>query len=296
MAQENVLPMEASSRVLSRHDNNIGTILVEEGRLSLTEVDRIMELHSREGLRFGDAAQRLGLVNEDDVQAALARQYDLSPRLPGNDGASQELVAAHLPYHPRTEELRALRTQLLIRWFRPEAGRQVLAVVSPGSGEGRSYMAANLAVVFSQIGVRTLLIDADLRKPRQHRIFNVSDRKGLAAVLAGRANNIEAAVPVPGFSKLSLLPAGALPPNPQELLSRSTLTTLLKQLQSEFDVVLIDTPASGLYSDAKSVTFRAGSAVVLARRNHTRVADTTNLLKELTDTGTHIVGTVINSF
>lgn len=294
MAQENVLPMEASSRVLARH-NNIGSILVEEGRLSLTEVDRIMDLHSREGLRFGDAAQRLGLVNEDDLQAALAKQYDLPQFLPGNEGASQELIAAYLPHHPRTEELRALRTQLLIRWFKPEAGHQVLAIVSPGSGEGRSYMVANLAVVFSQIGVRTLLIDADLRKPRQHHIFNISDRKGLAAVLAGRANS-DAAVPVPGFSKLSLMPAGALPPNPQELLSRPMLATLLKQLQGEFDIVLIDTPASRLYSDAKSVTFRAGSAVVLTRRNHTRVTDTNNLLQELTDTGTRIVGTVINSF
>ncbi len=295
MIKENALSVEPSNRMAARDDSNIGSILVQEGRLSLTEVDRIMELHYREGLQFGAAAQLLGLVNENDLQAALARQYDLPHLLPGNDGASQELVAAHLPHHPRTEELRTLRTQLLVRWFNPEADRRVLAIVSPGSGEGRSYLAANLAVVFSQIGFRTLLIDADLRKPRQHRIFNIPERKGLAAVLAGRANS-EAVVPVPGFTKLSLLPAGILPPNAQDLLSRPLLAALLKKSQIEFDVVLIDTPAARLYSDAQSVTFQAGSAVLLARKNHTQVTDTKQLLRELSDTGTRVVGTVMNSF
>src|SRR4051812_1267645 len=89
--------------------------------------------------------------------------------LPGNDGASPELVTARFPDHPRTEEIRALRTQLLMRWYAPDAGRRVLAIASPGRNEGRSYVSANLAIVFSQIGIRTLLIDADLRNPRQHR-------------------------------------------------------------------------------------------------------------------------------
>ena len=121
------------------------------------------------------------------------------------------------------------------------------------------------------------------------------ERKGLAAVLAGRANS-EAVVPVPGFTKLSLLPAGILPPNAQDLLSRPLLAALLKKSQIEFDVVLIDTPAARLYSDAQSVTFQAGSAVLLARKNHTQVTDTKQLLRELSDTGTRVVGTVMNSF
>ena len=183
----------------------------------------------------------------------------------------------------------------MIRWSNAEVRHRVLAIASPGSGEGRSYVAANLAVVFSQLGERTLLIDADLRAPRQHRIFDVPDRIGLSAVLSGRADR-GAVVPVPKFGTLSLLPAGAPPPNPQELLSRQALATLLEECRTEFDVILFDTPPAKRYADAQSIAFRAGSVMVLARKDHTRLADTTGVIRELSDTGARIVGTVLNAF
>ena len=94
--------------------------------------------------------------------------------------------------------------------------------MSPGSGEGRSYITANLAVLFSQMGKRTLVIDADLRKPRQHRIFGLPGKIGLSALLAGRAG-AEVMCDIPQLPGLTVLPAGVLPPNPQELLSRPRL-------------------------------------------------------------------------
>src|SRR6266513_3107167 len=293
-AQENVLPIEGSGRVLSRRDNRIRGILAEEGKLGARDIERVMELQQTNGLRFGEAALRLGLITAEDLRGAVAKQYDLPHLLLGNESISSELVVAYEPFHPRAEELRALRTQLLIRWSNAGIGHRVLAVVSPGAGEGRSYVAANLAVVFSQLGERTLLIDADLRTPRQHRIFNVPDRIGLSAVLSGRADR-GAVVPVSEFGSLSLLPAGARPPNPQELLSRSALAALLAELRTEFDVILFDTPPAKLYADAQSVAFRAGSVLVLARKDHTRLIDTTGVIRELSDTGARIVGTVFNS-
>lgn len=289
-----VLSSEGAGRVPVRDEHQIGAILVAAGKLKPSDLDRIIDLHHRGGLHFGEAARRLGLVDEEDIQAALARQYDLPRLLPGTQGPSPELVAAFQPHHRCTEELRGLRTQLLLRWLDPAAGRRVLAITSPGRGDGRSYVAANLAVVFSQLGLRTLLVDADLRNPRQHRIFNVPDRIGLAAALAGRTD--ASVVPVPGCSKLSLLPAGAPPPNPQELLSRPMLAHLLADLETKFDLILIDTSAALAFSDSKSVAFRAGSALVLARKNHTRIVDTNNMIRELDDTGTRIVGTVVNSY
>jgi chain length determinant protein tyrosine kinase EpsG len=294
-AQENVLPIEGPGRVLSRRDSRIGGILAEEGKLGAKDIERVMELQRTSGLRFGEAALRLGLITAEDLRGAVAKQYDLPHLLPGNESISSELVVAYEPFHPRSEELRALRTQLLIRWSNAGLKQRMLAVVSPGSGEGRSYVAANLAVVFSQLGERTLLIDADLRTPRQHRIFNVSDRIGLSAVLSGRADR-SAVVPVSEFGTLSLLPAGARPPNPQELLSRHALAALLDELKTEFDLILFDTPPAKLYADAQSVAFRAGSVMVLARKDHTRVADTTGVIRELSDTGARIVGTVFNAF
>jgi chain length determinant protein tyrosine kinase EpsG len=294
-AHENVLPIEATGRLVAIHDRRIGSILAEEGKLGAGDIERIMELQQLEGLRFGEAALRLGLISADDLRWAIAKQYDLPHLLPGNESISRELVVAHEPFHPRAEELRALRTQLLIRWSNAEVRQRVLAIVSPGSGEGRSYVAANLAVVFAQLGERTLLIDADLRKPRQHRIFGVPDRIGLSAVLSGRADR-SALLPVPGFGALTLLPAGALPPNPQELLSRQALPALLHELRGEFDVILFDTPPAKLYADAQSVAFRASSVMVLARKDRTRLADTAGVIRQLTDTGARIIGSVFNAF
>jgi protein-tyrosine kinase len=294
--QENVLPMDLQERGIARPDRTIGAILIEEGRLTAREADKVAAAQEKEHLRFGEAALRLGLITEDDLRSAVAKQYDLPHLLPSNSSTiSSELIAAYEPFHPRAEEMRALRTQLLIRWFNPGGRRRVLAVVSPGAGEGRSYVAANLAVVFSQIGERTLLIDADLRSPRQHTIFNVSDRIGLTAVLSGRADR-NAIVPAPGFVGLSILPAGAVPPNPQELLSRMSFDTLLKEMQNRYDVIVVDTPPASAYADAQNIVFRAGSAIVIARQNHTRVDDTNRVMRDMADTGARVVGTVINNY
>jgi chain length determinant protein tyrosine kinase EpsG len=293
--QENVLPIEGSGDVIARQDGRLGSILAEEGKIGAGDIERVLELQHIEGLRFGEAALRLGLIAADDLRSAVAKQYGLPHLLPGARSISSELVVAYEPFHPRAEELRALRTQLLIRWSNAGIRQRMLAIVSPGSGEGRSYVAANLAAVFSQLGERTLLIDADLRAPRQHRIFNVPDRIGLSAVLSGRADR-GAVVPIPECGTLSLLPAGACPPNPQELLLRPAFATLLEELRAEFDVILFDTPPAKFYADAQSLAFRAGSVMVLARKDHTRFADTTSVIRELNDTGARIVGTVFNAF
>ena len=293
--QENVLPIEGSGDVIARQDGRLGSILAEEGKIGAGDIERVLELQHIEGLRFGEAALRLGLIAADDLRSAVAKQYGLPHLLPGERSISSELVVAYEPFHSRAEELRALRTQLLIRWSNAGIRQRMLAIVSPGSGEGRSYVAANLAAVFSQLGERTLLIDADLRAPRQHRIFNVPDRIGLSAVLSGRADR-GAVVPIPECGTLSLLPAGACPPNPQELLLRPAFATLLEELRAEFDVILFDTPPAKFYADAQSLAFRAGSAMVLARKDHTRFADTTRVIRELNDTGARIVGTVFNAF
>src|SRR6266571_3747343 len=282
-AQENVLPIEGSSRVIARQDGKLGSILVQLGRLDAGDIERVLELQRTEGARFGEAALRLGLITADDLRWAVAKQYDFPHMLPGNECISSELVVAYEPFHPRAEELRALRTQLLIRWSKAGVRQRVLAIVSPGPGEGRSYVAANLAVAFSQLGERALLIDADLRTPRQHRIFNVPDRIGLSAVLSGRADRGAAVVPVSEFGSLSLLPAGACPPNPQELLLRPSFTALLEELRVDFDVILFDTPPAKLYADAQSLAFRAGSVMVLARKDHTRLADTAGVIRERTE-------------
>jgi len=292
---ENVLPLDAPGRPPARTNRNVGTILVDEGKLTAAEAEKAMLLQQSHGMRFGEAAMHLRLISQDDLQRALAKQYDFHYLDAGAEDVNREVIAAFNPYHPRVEEMRALRTQLQIRWYNPQTGNRALAIVSPGSREGRSYVAANLAVLFAQLGHRTLLVDADLRSPRQHLLFNLSDRSGLSAVLSGRAGQ-NAAMPIPGMNGLKVLPAGPTPPNPQELLSRGGFAALLKDTESDYDVVIVDTPPAGNFADVQAIAYRTGSALMLARRNHTRTADAAEVARELSDCGIRIVGTVMNVF
>jgi len=289
---DNVLPIDGGSRTTGRH---IGAILIDDGKLSSADAEQVLRRQRELGWRFGEAAIELNLITDTDLKHALAKQYEFPYLVSGPEGVSKELIAAWDPFHPVSEEMRAVRTQLLIRWFNPGAGRRTLAITSPCAREGRSFIAANLAVVFSQLGHRTLLIDADFRAPRQQAIFNISDRFGLSSALSGRSD-LSAAAPVAGLTGLAVMPAGPLPPNPLELLSRGTFAALLAKAQGEYDVILIDTPPVIEYSDAQAITFRAGDALLVSRKDVTRLADTERAMRDLSDASARVVGSLMNSY
>src|SRR2546421_6447359 len=289
---DNVLPMEGVGRRTGRH---IGAILMDEGKLTPSDAEQVLKRQRELGWRFGEAAIELNLITDTDLREALAKQYEFPYLVSGPEGVAKELIAAWDPFHPVVEELRAVRTQLLIRWFNPSAGRRTLVIASPGPREGRSFIAANLALVFSQVGQRTLLIDADLRAPRQQSIFNIADRFGLSSVLSSRAD-LSAAAPVAGLTALAVLPSGPVPPNPLELLSRGSFAALLGKAQAEYDVILIDTPPVAEYADAQSIAFRAGGVLFVSRRDHTRVDDTERAVREMSDARARIDGRLMNSF
>ena len=268
---------------------------MDEGKLTPSDAEQVLARQRELGWRFGEAAIELNLITESDLRQALAKQYEFPYFVSGPDGVSKELIAAWDPFHPVVEELRGVRTQLLMRWYNPEAGRRVLAITSANAREGRSFVAANLAVCFSQLGQRTLLIDADFRAPRQQSIFNIPDRFGLSSALSGRAD-LSVAVPVTGLTGLAVLPAGPMPPNPLELLSRGSFVGLLRKAQAEYDVVLIDTPPVNDYADAQCVTYRAGDALLISRKDQTRLDETERAVRELSDASGRIVGTLMNAF
>jgi len=274
---------------------SIGAILIDSGKLSLEDAERILHIQKEQGLRFGEAAIQLGLLSGQDIQRALANQYDYPYLVKKEQGGdiSDELIAAYQPFSHQVEILRALRSQLMLRWFTGEPERRTLAVASPGRGDGRSYLAANLAVVFSQLGEHTLLIDADLRNPRQHALFNLENRCGLSSILSGRADFSEIKR-VPSFIDLSVLAAGPQPPNPQELLGRPIFSKLLEELVGEFDVIIIDTPAGAEYADVQTVAVRASGALMVARNNQTPVSAFADLVKAFTNSGVAVVGSVLN--
>lgn len=272
---------------------SIGGLLLETGKITPEGAERILRMQKELGIRFGEAAQRLGLVTEADIQQVLARQFDYPYLQPGEGKYSPQLVAAYNPFSPQVETLRAVRSQLMLRWF--ARGHKSLVIMSARPGDGASLFAANLAVVFSQLGEQTLLVDANLRKPRQHEVFTLTQRQGLSDVLAGRAD-LNAMTRIESFVDLSVLGAGTLPPNPQELLSRDSFTALNTQMESRFDVVLYDVPAGGTGSDALAVAARAGGVLLVARKDVTPLSAVAALSDELAQNGVKIVGSVLVSF
>ena len=288
-------PIQSGKGQIAGNGRSIGVILVDTGRLSVKDAEKVLRLQKDQGRRFGDAAIDLGLVTQDDIRFALSQQFDY-PYLPdGDTSLSDELVAAYKPFSPAVEKLRTLRSQLMLRWFNAERQNNALTIMSPSNKEGRSFIAANLSIVFSQLGERTLLIDADLRAPRQHELFKLDANAGLSGMLASRIGP-EAVVRVPTLVGLSVLPAGAIPPNPQELLGRPGFTLLLESLIRDFDVVIIDTPAASEHDEAQLIATRAGAALMLARTNISSIPEVTQLARSLQQNGAMVVGSVLNDF
>jgi len=273
----------------------IGALLLDEGKLQVGQIEEIMQYQKQLGIRFGEAAAQLGLLSPEDLQHALARQYGYSCLRPGQSRIPAEVVAAYRPHSVEVEGLRALRSQLMLRWFSGEATRRTLAVVSAGRGDGRSYLAANLAVVFSQLGERTLLVDADMRHGRQHLLFGLDSQAGLSGVLSGRSGS----VPLHRLNDLrdlSVITAGPVPPNPQELLGRDVFCSLMQKFAGLFDVVIVDTPAGSGCADAQMIAARSGGALLVARRNRSSLAEVDQFRRMLETSGTVVVGAAFNRF
>ncbi|GAC1418478.1 MAG: chain length determinant protein tyrosine kinase EpsG [Burkholderiaceae bacterium] len=274
-------------------ESSMGRILLDLGKITPEDGEHILRLQKEKKLRFGEAARALGLVTDLDVEQVLARQFDYPCLQPGQGNFSSELVAAYHPFSTQVEALRTIRSQLMLRWF--ATGHNALAVIAVEPGAGSSLLIANLAVVFSQLGERTLLIDANLRDPRQQSIFDLHGRQGLSDVLAGRAE-LSVISKIDFFVDLSVLQAGTVPPNPQELVGRAAFHSLNAHVVSQFDIVLYDVPAFTLGADATAIAAVAGGAVLLARKNVTTVDGMGSMCKQLASIGVHVVGSVMVDF
>ena len=257
----------------------IGEILAKTAMLSPSRVDKVLAHQRENGLRFGQAAVALGYATEQDVLSALAQQFNYPVATEAQRKLSPELVTLNEPFSPQAEVFRSIRSQLLVNVFGEHANpRRALAVVSPGAGDGKTFFAANLAITLAQLAGRTLLVDADLRTPRLHRLFNLPTDAGLSGILSGRSES--RVVKQTGVPGLFVLPVGVIPPNPTELVERPTFALLVHELVSKFDHVVVDTSAAEYGADCSVVAARCGAALVVARKNASRVG----LLKELSET------------
>lgn len=272
---------------------SLQAILVESGRLDPEDLSRIEHMQRERGVPFGEAALQLGLVKPEDLQFALARQFDFPYLSREASLLSPELIAAFHPNDERVEQLRALRSHLSLRWFNGAPEQKALAIVSPSRSEGRSYLAANLAIVFAQLGERTLLVDADLRHPRQHQLFALDNELGLSAALVGRCSMQDAIVDIHDLTDLYVLPAGTIPPNPQELIARGAFNTRMREMADEFDVILVDTPEIAGIADVQLIAVATGGALMVAKKGVTSVSAVSLATQSLRQVGINVIGSVL---
>jgi protein-tyrosine kinase len=229
-----------------------------------------------------DALRKAG-VNR---QLILRRGEEVTP--------SPELLALLDVNGPRVEEIGALRTTLLMMNDSARSTK-ALAVVSPCRGEGRSQLAAELAISFAQLGQSTLLVDANMRRPKLHSLFSCSLELGLADGLAHHAPPHLRAVR--GLRHLDFVPAG-IPglANPLELLSDNRFADLMQEWRTRYSFIIIDTPAISEFADGLAVATLAGQVLMVCRSRQTPYAQVKETMRRLAVTRSRVLGAVISDF
>lgn len=276
-------------------DRSIGSIIAESRNLSADQVERVLSHQKANGIRFGEAAVALGYASTDDVLFALSQQFHYPYAAEEQRRSNPELVALNQPFGVRAESFRAIRSQIMMRLFNEGQERRAIAIVSPEAGDGKTYFAANLAVTLAQLGGRTLLVDADMRGPRQHAVFGIENAAGLSGILSGRAES-KVIQQVVGVPSLFVLPVGITPPNPLELVERPAFGLLIRELLSKFDHVVVDTPAAEYGSDSAVIAARCGAALVIARKHKAQIASLQDLVANLSETPARVAGVVFNEY
>jgi len=227
----------------------------------------------------------LGLIPASARPAGVQRRN-------GRRRGALPLVSLADPDDPSTEAYRALRTNVTFVNAEERALR-LICVTSPGPGEGKSTTAANLAITLAQQGTKTLLVDGDLRRPLVHKAFNLVQEPGLTDILVGTASLREAARPnvVPN---LDVLPAGAQPPNPSELLGSAAMHRLLEQLRADYETVIFDSPPTLAVTDATVLGASMDAVILVLRAGETEEVAGRRAVEQLRRVQARVAGAVLN--
>jgi len=271
--------------------SSISEILIEDGRMTPQEMERIVALQGKENILFGEAAVELGVVNGEDVRWALAAQYSYPSPSTDDPSLAKDLILVHEPFTRRAETIRSIRSALVLSGV----GKIIrsLAVLSPGAGEGKSFVAANLAIGFAQLGLRTVLVDLNFRAPRLHELFRLKNNTGASSLIIKRAL-FEDALQNTAIDSLDILTSGPNPPNPLELLSWPDTTELLENLKKRYEVLIIDTPAFRPTADSLIISGLCDATLLVALKGKTKNAHFGQVKRQLDSAGVKILGSVVN--
>ena len=229
----------------------------------------------------------------DQVSEELGvNALSIMPLLPETGAKQTKLIMLDEPYGPAAEAFRSLRANL--RFASVDRPLALLQVASPGQGEGKSFVAANIAVAMAQAGQQVVLVDADLRSPTQHRLFGLSNNFGVTTALLGEYEALENLLQGTKAANLRVLVSGPLPPNPSELLGSRRMQDLFRELRSVCDVIIVDSPPITLVSDSAVIAGVADGVLLVIRAGKTQREAAKHAITTLHQVHAYLLGAVLN--
>ncbi len=247
------------------------------------------------GIFLGFALALLLEVLDDTIRRPedLTRDADLRflGIIPWTGEEIIELIMVDTPKSPPAEAFRTLRSN--INFSTLDDPPKTILVTSAGAAEGKSMMCANLAVAFAQVGNSVLVLDTDLRRPTQHKLFGADPSVGLTNVLVGELS-VEQAIQDTEVENLRILPSGPLPPNPAEMLDSARMNALLEELADEADLILLDSPPAIMLTDALVLASRVDQTLIVAGAGEVTRDAFDEMVRLIRHARGNILGTILN--
>ncbi len=252
------------------------------------------------GMTLAAGAAYLSEFLDDTVKDAkdIQARFDIPtlgavPKLPEGDKAPErKLIMVHESQQPAAEAYRTLRTNL--QFAAVDSDLRLIQVTSPSPGEGKSVTAANLGAAIALSGKRVIILDGDLRRPTQHKLFGLINNVGLTSALLGHFDSLEQLLRTTPVPNLRVITSGPLPPNPAELVGSKKMRTLLTQLQEHADIVILDSPPVMVVSDTTIMASYAEGVLLAVRPGHTRIEDLRRSINALQQVEAHLLGVLLN--
>jgi capsular exopolysaccharide synthesis family protein len=248
------------------------------------------------GVALAFAAEHLdtSITTQEQIEERLGLAFlGIIPSIERNkDGTAQDLVVHTHPKSAIAECLRAVRTNLL--FMSPDKPLKTILVTSSGPQEGKTTTATSLAITMAGSGNRVLLVDADMRRPRVHRIFGAGTAEGLSSLILGQGS-LEEAIRRTEVANLDVLPCGAIPPNPAELLHVAAFQRLLREMAERYDRVILDSPPIGVVADAVVMATHVDGALLVLKAGVTSRDVARQAVRQLRDVKAPIFGAVLNN-
>ena len=208
-------------------------------------------------------------------------------------GRSRELITKEHPKSPVAEAYRSIRTSL--NYLSPDKPLESIMVTSSGAGEGKSFMISNLAVTIAQNGNKVIILDADMRKPMQHRFYDMTNFEGLSNVLTGDIDFGEARRET-GIDNIELISTGVIPPNPAELLDSKKMEEVINKAKEEADMVLVDAPPVIPVTDAVLLSSSVDGVLLVVASHETEREMLAKAKEQLDRAQANVLGTVLNKY